>query len=125
MFAKIKPVKYHINDGWLWQSYYEARGTIKINGETVRKWSSYANFGSDPHFNPNGFERWLYSRDADFKCEATGWQGSPNNDYHDYDLNSLSWTYKLSDIRATDYVQIGTDSSGRNMILKMTFTLTD
>lgn len=125
VFAKIKPVKYHINDGWLWQSYYEARGTIKINGETVKSWGSYANFGEDPHFNPNGFERWLYSRDANFKCEATGWEGSPKNSGHDYGLNSLSWTYKLSDIRATDYVQIGTDSSGSNMILKMTFTLTD
>lgn len=125
VFAKIKPVKYHINDGWLWQSYYEARGTIKINGETVKSWGSYANFGEDPHFNPNGFERWLYSRDANFKCEATGWEGSPKNSGHDYGLNSLSWTYKLSDIRATDYVQIGNSSSGTNMILKMTFTLTD
>ncbi|MBQ5433912.1 MAG: hypothetical protein IIU30_10760, partial [Treponema sp.] len=127
VFAKIKPVKYHINGGYLYQSYYEARGTIKINGETVRDWDDYSTFSEDPHFNPpsGGFERWLYSRDANFKCEATGWEGSPKNSGHDYDLNSLSWTYKLSDIRATDYVQIGTDSSGRNMILKMTFTLTD
>ena len=76
-------------------------------------------------YNDDNKRRWLYSRDANFKCEATGWEGSPKNSGHDYDLNSLSWTYKLSDIRATDYVQIGTDSSGRNMILKMTFTLTD
>ncbi len=125
VFVKIKPVKYHLNDGWLWQNYYEAKGTIYINGETVRSWGSYSKFYDDPHWDPQNFERWLSSRDAAFNCSATGWQGSPNNSAKDYGLNSVYGNYTLADIRATDYVQIGTSSSDRNMILKITFTLTD